>query len=873
MPKSYDTFRIKATLPDELLILNELAYNLHWTWHHETIDLFRRLDRELWNSTNHNPVKMLGVIKQDRLVQVVRDDGFMDQLRRVYNSLQEHLKGKTWFESKYGKRETPGIAYFSMEFGLTECLPIYSGGLGILAGDHLKSASELGLPLVGIGLLYQKGYFQQYLNADGWQQETYQDNDFYNLPIQPEVDQNETDVLIEVPFPGRMVKAKVWRAQVGRIPLYLLDTNIPENKYEDRRITNQLYGGDQETRIRQELILGVGGMLALRKMDLHVSVCHMNEGHAAFMALERIRHRMENDNLTFPEANEVVKSGTVFTTHTPVPAGIDEFSPSLVDKYLGHYLREYGIGRDEFTSLGKKKPGDNNEPLNMALLALRTTAYANGVSRLHGEVSRRMWQSIWPDVPIDEIPIGHVTNGIHTRSWTSYEMSELLLRYLGPDWLRKPAYQSIWQRVEKIPDIEVWRVHERRRERLVAFTRRRLVQQLKRRGASAREIEDAQEVLNPETLTIGFARRFATYKRATLLLKDIERLKKLLTNKEKPVQFVFAGKAHPRDSEGKELIRQLIHFAREKNIRKSIVFLENYDINVARYLVEGVDVWMNTPRRPMEASGTSGMKVIPNGGLNLSILDGWWCEGYETDTGWAIGAGEDYDDPGYQDEVESKGLYDVLENDVIPLFYNRRGDNPPRGWVAKMKSSIMKLAPAFSTNRMVKDYTEKFYMKALENWTNLSADTFARTRELTKWKQYIKENWNQVRVNNANMEKKSSEVGVALKVEAEITLGAVKQDDIIVQIYNGSLDIDRNIAESTIENMKCVGSPGEGIYKYEGFIACDESGLFGYSIRILPQHPDMKDQFGLEMMRWIGDRTEKHVSIKSSFDKKVGVVV
>ncbi len=815
MPKSFNTFRVKATLPDELAPLYELAYNLHWSWNHRTIDLFHRLDRDLWNATSHNPVKMLGMIKQERLAQAVEDDGFMDQLRQVHQHLQENISGKTWFESKFGKSDIPRIAYFSMEFGLTECLPIYSGGLGILAGDHLKSASELGLPLVGVGLLYQQGYFQQYLNGDGWQQEAYADNDFYNLPIQSELDKDEQPVIVEVPFPDRIVYAQVWRAQVGRIPLYLLDTNIPQNQSADRKITYQLYGGDAETRIQQEMVLGVGGMLALRALDIHVHVCHMNEGHAAFMALERMRHRKTKDGLSTELAMEVVRSGTFFTTHTPVPAGIDEFVPEMAERYLRPLLDRCDVDLQEVMALGRKNPSDHTEPFNMAMLAIRTTASANGVSRLHGEVSRKMWSSIWPNTPTNEIPIGHVTNGIHTRSWTSPEMTELLRRYLGPDWIKKPADQSIWQRVEKIPDIELWRVHGRRRERLIAFTRRRLVAQLNRRGASARDIDAAREVLNPEALTIGFARRFATYKRASLLLRDKARLKKLLTDPERPVQFVFAGKAHPKDDEGKKLIKELVHFTRREEIRSHFVFIENYDINVARYLVEGVDIWMNTPRRPMEASGTSGMKVIPNGGLNLSILDGWWCEGYESDTGWAIGAGEDYDNAEYQDEVESKALYDVLENNVVPLFYGRVGDSLPRGWIAMMKSSMRKLGPVFSTNRMVKEYTERFYMRAHDNWDKLSANNFQRARDLVEWKQSVEAVWNQVEIADAHIESSGAEVGVALKVQASIRLGSLRPDDVVVQIYSGSLDYEQNIQEGTTEPMKCVGSEEDGLFKYE----------------------------------------------------------
>ncbi len=869
MIKAVDTFQIKATLPEELSALKELAYNLLWSWNHNTIELFRRLDSDLWNISGNNPVKMLSMIKQDKLSQALNDEAFMAQLERVYKNHQEYLNSPTWFESKYGKYDFPQIAYFSMEYGITGCLPIYSGGLGILAGDHLKSASELGIPLVGVGLLYQQGYFQQYLNYDGWQQETYPDNDFCSLPIQLEVDNNGIPILVDLQFPNRNVYCRIWKAQVGRIPLYLLDTNTPQNNDIDRKITYQLYGGDNETRIQQELILGIGGMLALRKLGIHVRVCHMNEGHGAFMAFERIRHRKTKDGLSTDEAIEIVRSGTIFTTHTPVPAGIDEFHPLLVEKYLSHFFEKAGIKKEQLLALGRKNPDDVNEPINMALMALRTTAYANGVSRLHGDVSRKMWQSLWPKVPLDEVPISHVTNGIHARSWISNEMAELFSRYLGPNWLKKPADQSIWQRVQNIPDVELWRIHERRRERMVAFTRKRLAEQLKRRGAGPREVNDAYEALNSETLTIGFARRFATYKRATLLLRNTDRLKKLLLDKKHPVQFIFAGKAHPRDNNGKDLIKQIIHFARLEDIRKNIVFLENYDMNIARYLVQGVDVWLNTPRRPFEASGTSGMKVLPNGGLNLSVLDGWWCEGYDIDTGWAIGAGEDYDNPDYQDEVECNAIYDVLENEVVPLFYDIGNDGLPRQWIAKVKKSMMKLCPIFNTNRMVKEYTEKFYINALNNWKNLSADKFIKTKNLVKWKQFIKAHWNKVKIIKTTVQKKEVEVGFALKIEAEVMLGIIKPEDVTVQIYSGLLDSDYNITNGSSENMKCVNTLQEGLYKYEGYVLCDESGLYGYSIRIMPFHADMSGQFKLELMRWIDANTQDPVSQHIMVEEKV----
>ncbi len=553
----------------------------------------------------------------------------------------------------------------------------------------------------------------------------------------------------------------------------------------------------------------------------------------------------------------MVKAGTIFTTHTPVPAGIDIFYPSLVEKYFEQFLKSAEMTKDELLSFGRRNPKDNSQPFNMALAVLRTTAYANGVSRLHGEVSRNMWHSVWSNVPLDETPIGHVTNGVHTRSWISYEMSELFMRYLGPAWLNKPADQTISERIDRIPDVELWRIHERRRERLVAFTRSRLAQQLARRGASKKETEAASETLNPEALTIGFARRFATYKRATLLLKDEQRLKKLLSNKERPVQFIFAGQAHPRDNEGKQLIRKLVHFASQEDVRKHFVFLENYDINAAKYIVEGVDVWLNNPRRLLEASGTSGMKVLPNGGLNLSVLDGWWGEGYEPDTGWSIGNGEEYNDPEYQDEVESKMLFHVLENEIVPLFYDIGSDGLPRHWTAKMKSSMKKLCSVFNTNRMVGEYTEKFYMKAYSNWKKLSSDNFVKAKELVKWKEFVKSQWGMVHIIKASVDNRESEVDDSLKITAVVYLGVLKKDDVKVQVYSGTLDNDQNIINKFTIDMECGDEVQEGLYKYEGVIPCRESGLFGYSVRIMPNHSDMSDQFGLEMMKWIDEGAVK----------------
>ncbi|MDD2942414.1 MAG: alpha-glucan family phosphorylase [bacterium] len=852
MPKAFDIFRVKATFPEELSALHELAHNLRWSWRHDTIELFRRLDPDLWESTNHNPVRILGMIEQKTLEQLVDDDAFMAHLYRAYEDLQEYLAESTWYESNYGATKSPLYAYFSMEFGLTECLPVYSGGLGILAGDHLKSASDLGIPLVGIGLLYQQGYFQQYLNSDGWQQETYPFNDFYNLPIKLEVNPDGSPLTVSVTMVGRVVHCRIWRAVVGRVKLYLLDTNDPRNSPDDRHITNQLYGGDAETRIKQEIVLGIAGKRALRALGLNIHVCHMNEGHAAFMALERLNLRINEDKLDFDSALQVVRSGTIFTTHTPVPAGIDNFPADLIETYLKDFCSESKIAIEKILPLGRSEPEHQHQPFNMALLALRTTSYANGVSELHGAVSREMWQAIWPQIPIEEVPIKHITNGIHTQSWVSGEMAALLTRYLGPDWMLKPGDQSIWRRVEKIPEVELWRVHERRRETLVSFARSRAAEQSRRRGGSQREINAATEILNPEALTIGFARRFATYKRATLLLRDPARLKKLLSDNEKPVQIIIAGKAHPRDNAGKELIRQWLHFASREGLERQVIFLENYDMNVARYLVEGVDIWLNNPRRPMEASGTSGMKVIANGGLNLSVLDGWWAEGYHPDLGWSIGNGEEYSDSNYQDDVESTSLYNSLEHDIIPLFYRRSSDGLPREWVKRMKRSMSSIGAIFNTNRMVKEYAEHYYLPSEKSWKHLSTNSYSQASELAKWLKDIKNSWDSLEIVSASIEKKGVRVGKQPEITAIINRGKLTTNDIWVEVYSGPLDADYNITRPQVTRMTLVNQNANGESVYSCTVPLVHSGLFGYSVRVMPWHQYMPgDGKLIEMMKWI----------------------
>jgi len=850
------TFRVVPCLPQKLERLRELAHNLWWTWNHEAIELFQRLEPDLWQSTGHNPVLMLGTIRQERLEQIVDDDGFMAHLDRVYGEFDRYMKSAaTWYAKTHASADGACIAYFSAEFGLTESLGIYAGGLGILAGDHLKSASDLGLPLVGVGLLYQQGYFHQYLNPDGWQQELYPDNDFYNLPLNLERTLSGAPLTVEVEYPGRTVKAQVWRAQVGRVPLYLLDTNIEANRPEDRDLTDQLYGGDDDMRIRQEMMLGIGGIRALSTLGIEPNVCHMNEGHSAFLALERIRVLMEECHLSFQEAREVATAGHVFTTHTPVPAGIDWFHPELVDRYFGHYYPRLGLSRDRFLGLGRLNPNDPNGYFCMAILALRLANRSNGVSQLHGQVSREMWQEIWPGVPVSEVPILGITNGIHPRSWISRDMADLFNRYLGPRWVERPAEQEIWQRVARIPDEELWRTHERRRERLVAFARRRLGHQLQQRGTHPSEIQQAEQVLDPEALTIGFARRFATYKRGTLLFHDLERLARIVGDKDRPVQIIFAGKAHPRDNPGKELIRQIIHHARRPEFRNRIVFLEDYDMVVGRYLVQGVDVWLNTPRRPHEASGTSGMKATANGALNLSVLDGWWDEGYTPETGWAIGHGEDYDQDQaeYQDRVEADALYNLLEKEIVPLFYERGSDGLPRGWIARMKAAVQDHAGVFNTNRMVRDYTELTYLPSAQRSQRMMAQDMQHAKALSSWKEHVRKEWGNVRIERTWTEQAGSQelqVGDQLQVMAEVYLGALKPTDVAVQLYYGPVDGEGIIVNGRTIPTLIAQSRGKGRFVFAGAITCQTSGRHGYALRIVPAHEDLGTAFELGLVLW-----------------------
>ena len=841
-------FTVVPSLPKELAGLQRIACNLWWSWEPEAIALFQRLDPELWRLTRHNPMEMLGSLQQATFEGLMADEGFMSHLSQVEERLDDYLASRTWYQ----RHGNPGarIAYFSMEFGLHESLPIYSGGLGILAGDHLKSASDLGLPLVGVGLLYRQGYFRQYLNLEGWQQEIYPENNFYNLPLYLEKDPSGRPLLLELELPGRCMKVQIWRVQVGRVRLFLLDSNLEENAPADREITTRLYGGDQEMRIRQEILLSIGGIKALRMLDMEPNVCHMNEGHAAFLALERIRILMEERKLSFREAAEAVRGGNVFTTHTPVEAGIDHFPPDLLDKYMGQYYRSLGLSRDEFLALGMQYPRRGNDSFCMAVLAMKLSYHSNGVSELHGEVSRRMWADVWPDLPEEQLPLTSITNGVHQKSWLSDDMTDLLIRYLGTRWLDEQSSEQLWRKVSRIPDAELWRTHRKGTAKLVDYARLSLRNQLNQLDASAKELASAAEVLDPEILTIGFARRFATYKRGTLLLQDKERLAAILNHPERPVQIVFAGKAHPADHQGKELIRQIVQVSRQDRFRRRIVFLEDYDISVARHLVQGVDVWLNTPLRPQEASGTSGMKVAFNGGLNLSVLDGWWCEGYRGNNGWAIGHGEIYDDLAYQNEVESRAIYDLLEKEIVPLFYNRGIDGIPRGWTAFMKSSLETLCPVFSTDRMVQEYARRCYIPAFEHWERLNRDDLRLAVELARWKERLHGMWGELSIDRVEAETdREVTVGERLPIRVQITAGQIPLAEIAVEVYFGVLDSRGTIMGGEIVPLKPTGDPGQSGH-FGGELECRFCGRHGFMLRVMPRHPELGTVYDPGLILW-----------------------
>lgn len=843
-------YNVVPKLPTQLESLRKLAYNLFFSWRGEIRDIFQRIDPRLWVDCRHNPVLMLGLVSQERFDELSRDQGFLAQLERVTQDFERYISQPRIRAIDYCPEVPFQVAYFSAEFGLTECMPIYSGGLGILAGDHIKSASDLNVPIVGVGLLYQEGYFSQYLSSDGWQMETYPVNDFSNIPVRLVRDKKKKPLLVSVDFKGEEVKILVWRIDVGRVSLFMLDTNHEGNTTEVRRTTAQLYGGDREMRLRQEIVLGVGGVRALKEMGIEPTVIHMNEGHSAFSALERINILRKEKNLSFDAARETVIATTVFTTHTPVPAGNDVFDPELIRSYFSEYAKDLGISLKVLLGYGRLDPRDEAEPFGMSTLALRLSAHANGVSRLHGRVSRSMWQKIWRHHPVEDVPIDHITNGIHVPTWISRDLAALFDRYLGPNWAEDPDNERVWEQIDRIPSTELWQTHERRREHLVGFVRSRLSQQLREKGASTSEVQSASEVLTTDAMTIVFARRFATYKRATLFFKDPDRLEQIVNHPKYPVQIIIAGKAHPQDNEGKEFIKTIIHLVRQERFRRRVVFLEDYNFHVGHHLVSGSDVWLNTPRRPLEACGTSGMKALANGSLNLSVLDGWWDEGYHRSFGWALGQGEVYQDHEAQDRIESQDLYNLLEEEVVPLFYHRGHDGIPRGWVEKMRAGLRHLVPIFNSHRMVQEYMNRYYLPSSRRFNILCSNNFDGAIDLATWRQKILTGWNEVAVKEmVASDGIEMPVGHSVEVVAHVYLGTLAPEDVTVDAYYGRLDQQGNFAERETVSLE-VRDSSDGIFTFQGQIPCAETGRFGYTVRVTPSQKRLENRFIMGLVTW-----------------------
>ena len=845
------SFNVQPNLPDNIKFLEELASDMWFTWNAHAIALFVQIDPQLWTAAKRNPKWFLGCVPQKRFEELSKDQNFIQLLNQVKDSYYAYKSEKhTWYNDHHQENGNLLTAYFSMEYGIGEGLPIYSGGLGMLAGDHIKSASDLGMPIIGVGLFYKQGYVQQLINREGWQNEEYPDNDWAHMPVE-RVQKDGKDIIVDIPLGGETVKACVWRVPVGRTSLYLLDTNLQENTPAQRVITEKLYGGDRENRIRQEVILGIGGVKALTAMGIFPTVYHINEGHSAFLLFQRIIDLMKNEKLTFEQAREKVWTTSVFTTHTPVIAGNEHFDPSLVRKYMDYYANEMGIGWDRFLELGKETP---QSPMYcMTVVALRLSAFCNGVAKLHGEVSREMWHNLWPNLPKVEVPITSITNGIHSASWISHELNDLYRKYLyNNDQLGyiDPSEPEPWNKMSNIPDSELWNVHTTRKNKLITMVRSRLQRQLTRQGLDVMSVKKATQVLRPDVLTIGFARRFATYKRATLLFKDLNRLDKIINNPARPVQFVFAGKAHPADTAGKEFIKLIVSLTQnDPRFKGKIVFVEDYNMNVARYMVQGVDVWLNNPIRPMEASGTSGMKAALNGALALSILDGWWDEVGPCDFGWSIGGNENYKSEAERDAVEAESLYSLIEQDIAPTYYAKSDKETfSAAWVALMKESVKHIAPVFNTNRMVKEYYERFYVPA-HNY-GLGLNEPGKVAAVADWRKQIADNWYRVSIKDVTAAPQEAILmGDQVHFKAQVSLGNLKPEEVQVEAFLGQRGNVGGIVKLAAIVMNCTGKDGE-TYLYQADVAPQNSGRQDYALRVLPKNDSIPNVLMPLYIRW-----------------------
>ncbi len=850
----FNKITVNPQLPKRINRLTEISNNLWWSWNTEFLRLLKRIDGDLWETCNKNPVKFLKHVSQEKLEEAEDDISFLREYDKIVDNFDSYMESKdTWFSQKYPENKNDLIAYFSAEYGLDQTIAIYSGGLGILSGDHLKSASDLGIPLVAVGLMYKNGYFHQKIDKNGVQHPEYKDLNMSDLPIKTVKDADGNEFITYIKFPKRKIYLKVWEIDVGRVKLYLLDSDIDKNNVEDRDTTARLYGGDQEMRIRQEIILGMGGVNTLKKLGYNPTVYHMNEGHSAFLNLELIKDTIKEKEVSFEIARDIVSSKTVFTTHTPVPAGNDIFPIGLVEKYFKEFWPRLGLTREEFLKLGMKPTENLEHGFNMGILALKIAGKKNGVSKLHGEVSRELFADVWPHIAPSESPITYVTNGIHTCTWLAPKLKDLYNKYLIPYWQDNIYDDEVWKKINNIPDEKLWEVHMERKRKLIALIKENLSTRLRREGVSYDAVSEAIANLHPETLMIGFARRFATYKRATLIFKDLERITQILNNTNKPVVLIFAGKAHPADKEGADLIKYIHEVSMMPQFKGKIFILENYSIEISRYLVSGVDVWLNNPRRPMEASGTSGQKASVNGVVNFSVLDGWWAEGYNQKNGWTIGTNAEYSSYEEQDQADSKSMYDTLENKIIPAYYNKDKNGISKTWLQYMKNSIMSTGGKYSTSRMLVDYTNKLYMP-LCNLTKKYYNNLDLVSEYNAWKHSIASNWKDIQIeqDQTNADNITIDAGNQIEVKCTVTLPNIDVNHIRVEVYYGKFLEDGTIQDVSIIPMKCDGKDEENRkYHYTTRIDLISGGNYGYSFRVMPQHEMLLESENLDLVKWI----------------------
>ena len=852
----FNKITVNPQLPKRIGKLSEIANNLWWSWNTEFLRLFKIIDRDLWETCEKNPVKFLKRVSQDRLEAVVENTDFLREYDRLAKEFDDYVTSKnTWFSNKYPENKKDLIAYFSAEYGLDQTIPIYSGGLGILSGDHLKSASDLGIPLVAVGLLYKNGYFHQKINGYGDQETEYNNIELSNLPINPVKDGNGEELKIYVKFENRKVYLKVWQINVGRIKLYLLDSDIDENSPEDRETTLRLYGGDQEMRIKQEIVLGMGGTnLLTQVLGLNPTVYHMNEGHSAFLILELIKNIIREKKVSFEVAKDIASSKTVFTTHTPVPAGNDIFPIALVEKYFKGFWPRLNLDREEFLKLGMKPCTELELGFNMGILALKIAGKKNGVSKLHGAVSRELFGDVWPEIAANESPITYVTNGIHTCSWLAPSLKELYNKYLIPYWQDNIYKDEVWENINNIPNQELWGIHQKRKQKLFDIVKENTTNRLRKSGYSYEEINEITSKLNPNALTIGFARRFATYKRATLIFKDLERITQILNNADRPVQLIFAGKAHPADKEGQDLIKRIHEISMMPQFKGKIFLLENYNIAMSRYLVSGVDVWLNNPRRPMEASGTSGQKASVNGVINFSVLDGWWAEGYNQENGWTIGTNAEFTSYEEQDIADSQSMYRTLEEKIIPTYYEKDENGISEKWMKIMKNSITSTGGKYSTSRMLVDYTNNLYIP-LCNLTKKYYENIDNVAEFNLWKKNLYTNWKDIKITQKNnLNNITMDAGNNIDVKCEVQLPNVDVSNVMAQCYYGKI-LDNGIVENvSIIPMKLSSKNEENkTYEYTAKIELKTGGNYGYTFRVMPKHEMLLDSENLNLVKWITD--------------------